>query len=770
MLEKIIAINNVGVLQAAVPGPVRLDKLTLVYADNARGKSTFSSLLRACAEGDVSAVLERKTFGADAPPRVLFRFKNGVAGFNSEFDGTVWSAQRANLYVFNQEFVARNVYAGGGVKPEHREALLEFALGTAAVAQRAEFDKQAELQRQKAVEVSAAEGALQGYRGEFSVDAFIALEPLEDAEKQIESIEKSLAEARDAERIRNRPAFRRVAVPAYDFAAMRAVAASTFTSLATAAEETVQAHFAAHNGSSTERWVSEGLHHKPEASCPFCGQSTEDLKLLKAYRTYFDEAYKEHLRNVAAMPGQAATVISEQQIEEWRRAMEFNSGALSAWESSVELTADTLPTLDVEALLAIARTGRQRLQAVAEQKVERPLVALPLDTFDEVAASLESLVDSATAFNAQVDELNAKLEAHKSSLATADAAALQRRRQTLSATVIRHEAATVELVQAVLDARRAFKAAQTAKDIAKSQLDSHMGATLAQFQGDINAWLVKFGAPFLVQQLAPTYRGGGVRSEYVLSVRGARVTVGPGEDGDLSFDAALSEGDKRTLAFAFFLARLLADADRGKIVVVLDDVFTSLDRHRRYQTAEAVIRIGAECAQVIALGHDAHFLRELKKRASKKKVGPHIELALHRDGNEYSFLAGFDLDEYCASDYYKHYMLVERFLGGDNTVSLLEVAKALRPLVEGHLHRCFPKQFKEGQSVGDMLEHIRNAAVGTPLACLQPHLRDLVNFNEFASAYHHDTADSEARTEANSTEMLPFAKGAIGFIQSRTFA
>lgn len=769
MLETVVKISNVGVLQAATPVQVALERVALIYADNARGKSTLSSLLRACSEGDAAAVLERKTVGATTAPQVVLRFKNGQTVSAATFNGTTWSAHPAKFSVFNQEFVERNVFASEGVRPEHREKLLEFALGATAVAQRAEFDKQAEFQREKATEVTTAERALQGFRGELSVDAFIALQPVVDGEKQLEAIDKSLAEARDAERIRNRPLFRQVVVPAYDFSELKKLAGSSFESVAATAETLAREHFAAHNGSSTERWVAEGMHHRPDSNCPFCGQSTAGVELLVAYRTYFDEAYKQHSKNVAAMPDQAHAAVSVRQIEEWQRAIEFNLGTFSAWASSLELADSALPSLDVDALIALAMAARQCLQEVAAKKVEQPLTALPTEVFDEVRTSLESLIAAARTFNEGIAALNQKVEAYKASLATADVTALQLKRKELSMQMVRHQPDTVQLVKTLLDARSAYKTAETAKDAAKVELDKQMATTLTAFQGDINAWLAKFGAPFSVQQLAPTYKGGGVRSEYVLSVRGTRVKVGPGEQGELGFHAALSEGDKRTLAFAFFLARLFADGNRAETIVVLDDVFTSLDRHRRHQTADAVVRIAAECAQVIVLGHDAHFLRELKKRAAKKKVGPHVELALHRDGNDYSFLGAFDIDDYCSSDYYKHYVLVERFIDGDHTVPLLEVAKSLRPLVEGHLHRCFPKRFKDGQTVGEMLDHVRNAKAGTPLVRLQPHLDDLVNFNEFAAAYHHDTAGSDTRTDVNAAEMLPFARGAVGFIQSRAF-
>lgn len=770
MLEKIINITNVGVLQAALPKVISLEKVALIYADNARGKSTLSALLRACADGDAAAVVGRTTFGATTPQRVNFRFKGATGSFNCEFDGTTWNAERAKLLVFNQEFVERNVFAGEGVRPEQREALLEFALGDAAVAQRAEFDKQADLQRQRAAETSSADRALQGYRGEVPLDAFIALPVLPDVARQIDAVDKALAEAKDVERIRNRPTLRQVPVPTFDLDNLKMLVASELTSLSAAAEATVKAHFAAHNGSTTERWVAEGIHQKTEPTCPFCGQETEGVELIKAYGTYFDMEYRNQLRDVTSMPQRVLEVVNEGKVEDWRRPLEFNSGVFSSWESSLELAADALPILDVDSLSALVRKARERLLVLAAQKAEQPLTAISTAVIEEVGAELQEVLSQAAQFNERVAELNAKLDAYKATLSTVDTVQLQRQRAALVAQAARHQPEVVELVNVLLTARKDYKAAESAKDAAKTQLDALMVETLAKFEVGINYWLTKFGAPFSVEKLAPTYKGGGLRSEYVLKVRGARVKVGPGEAGDLNFHVALSEGDKRTLAFAFFLARLFTDNDRGQAVVVLDDVFTSLDRHRRHQTADAVARIGAECAQVIALGHDAYFLQELKKRVIKKKVGTPQELALHRDANDFSILDDFDLDEYCATEYYKHYVLVERFAGGDHTVPLLEVAKALRPLVEGHLHRCFPKRFKEGHTVGEMLDHVKNATAGNPLARLQPHLPELVNFNEFASGYHHDTSGSEPRTDVNGAEMLPFARGALGFIQSRQFA
>lgn len=765
MLEKVVRIDNVGVIRSGVPKALDLDKVTLIYADNARGKSTLSALLKACAAGDAAHVCQRKTVGATASQNVLLRFDSPAGAFSAEFDGTVWKGKQPNLYVFNQDFVEKNVYASQGVLPEQREALLDLALGDAAVAQRAEFDKQTALQRECAGKVKAAEDALQGFRGVHTVDQFIGLAALQDVDVQIQTVDKQVTEARDAEKIRTRPEFKTVTVPTFDFTALVKVAESSFEIVSANAEAIAKKHFSKHNGTSTERWVAEGLHQKPELECPFCGQPTEGVDLLTAYKSYFDNAYKDHLQRVASMKVDIQRAVSDALLLDWAASIEFNNGALSGWTSSLEQM--ELPYLDVQFCRERLSAVEADLLKVAEVKAAAPLKPLDGSPFKAAMAKLEAVQTAAETFNVAIVKLNEQIAAYKNKLAKPDVPGLMAQQAGLAVRKNRFETNVVALVDAVTNARADYKSVEAAKNAAKKSMDTLMEATLKEFQKAINTWLMKFGAPFSVKDLGPNYKGGGVRSEYVLEVRGAKVNVGPGPAGELSFHAALSEGDKRTLAFAFFLAMLFADQNRKLTTVVLDDVFTSLDHHRRHHTASVIVQMAHECAQVIVLGHDAHFLNDVRKSAQKKKVGGLLQLGLHRDAHNYSVLGPFDIDEFCKSKYYKHYSLVERFVNGQANDKLLDVAQALRPLVEGHLHRCFPEQFKDGLLVGDMLNSIKVAPVGAPLSSLQSLVPDLVTFNDFAAAYHHETAAGETRTDVTDAEVLHFAKGALGFIQSR---
>ena len=180
MLEKIVCIDNIGVIKKGITKPIDLEKVSLIYADNARGKSTLSSILLACSTFDAQDLIDRKTIGALTSQKVHFRFRPGAGSppFSTEFDGASWKGQQPNLHVFNQAFVDRNVYATAGVLPEQREALLNLALGDAAVAQRTKFDTESATVRDCTAKVAAAEGALQGYRGNLSVSQFTKLKPI----------------------------------------------------------------------------------------------------------------------------------------------------------------------------------------------------------------------------------------------------------------------------------------------------------------------------------------------------------------------------------------------------------------------------------------------------------------------------------------------------------------------------------------------------------------------------------------------------------------
>lgn len=764
MLEKIVRIDNVGVFKAGVPAAVSLKKVALLYADNARGKSTLSSLFRACSTADASSVQARRTVGATSAQAVQFLFQAGSKNVLVSFDGTAWSTPVANLHVFNHEFVERNVYAGRDVSPEQRASLLELALGADAVSKRMEFQGHADAQRIAAQRVTGAEQALQGYHRGLTLQAFLDLEKVDNGDTQLAALDQRLQDARGVQQVLQRPSLREVQVSQTDLAEVRVVLAAQFEQLQAQAEQVVRQHFDAHRGKDTERWAAEGMHHQPDEACPFCGQDTTGVALLDAYQAYFNDAYREHLRRVGSLQGAVAQKLPGRLLPEWSTAIEFNQAAIRGWAGQVELIEPHAPLAEARALLEEAT---RIVSAAVEQKAASPLAHVDTSGVDQALALVAEVSSLVEVYNSAVREAATKIDEFKNSLKQADVQVLTAQRERLQLQMVRHTPEVDALVKKRATAEADKKLAEASKDNARTELDALMGKALVGFQEAINAWLKDFGAPFSLKELKQTYIGGGApRSEYVIDVRGASVVVGPAATGELSFHTALSEGDKRTLAFAFFLAKLFGDPARGDAIVVLDDVFTSLDQHRRTKTVDAVVAMAQQCRQVLALGHDAYFLREIGRQVVSRAGVEVSTLELRRGPGSYTVIEAFDLDHLCSTPYYKRYRVVEDFVTGVRGVNPLEVALALRLLVESHLHRCFIGRFKDGQSVGQMLGDIRVATPENPISCLQDVLPDLIKFNDYAAMFHHDTSGGHARTDVVDGELEHYSSAALRFVQT----
>lgn len=228
----------------------------------------------------------------------------------------------------------------------------------------------------------------------------------------------------------------------------------------------------------------------------------------------------------------------------------------------------------------------------------------------------------------------------------------------------------------------------------REELDTLMTTTLEMYQDRINAKLRQFGASFNIGRMKPNYQGSGEpRLEYVLQVRQRDLPLGSRKDGDPYFGSVLSEGDKRTLAFAFFLARLeAASVDMADKIIVLDDPVSSLDTNRRMQTVNVITSLTKQCSQVVVLSHDPYFIRQVRDQVGKvipDSAEPRI-LCINRAPQDYSVFSDCDIDWICASDYYRHHQLVSDYVNGTCSSDIRDVAKVLRPLIEGFYHRRYP--------------------------------------------------------------------------------
>ncbi len=731
MLERISEIQGIGLLHDANAKPHACRKATLIYGDNGRGKSTLATILRSLSTGDGSLITHRNTLDGKFPPKVKLQFSNG---HQVTFANGSWSEQRPDVVVFDADFIERNVHSGGTVSTNHRKNLLEFALGEPAVAARAAADKATADAKKASEEVQSLSSQLAGYHSGMALEQFETLTAVSDADTQIAALQVQISSVGNLNAVLQKSVPSIVAEPTFDLASVFSVLRTSLNDVHADAEKVVKEHLGKLVNKAAEGWISQGLQFGDGKSCPYCDQGIEENDLIKAYQTHFNAAYGELKSKVVALSEEVSKATSETHISAIIQSVTTATASASAW-------ADQVPTgsfaFDPEPASKALKELDELLSELIRQKQGAPADAV---------GSAEDLVKAQQLWGAvltPLKEVNAAIKAaadlisnYKGKLATANTTSLQQQVMQLQLTKRRNQQVVVDLIAKLNIARKAAYAAESVKKAEREKLDTLMKATLNKYERSINTLLKNFGASFSIEGMGANFRGGAARSEYGLLLRGKTVAL---EGGSPSFATALSEGDKRTLAFAFFVASTLADSKLSKRTVVVDDPMCSLDANRKQHTKSVLKRLYAGAAQLVVLAHDPYFLRDLRDALLKADPTSPISLfQLVLAANDYTSFGSFDIDKECESAYFQHHRVLNEFCAGVQ-VDSRAVAKAVRPMLEGYLHRRFPGLVPKSLLFGQVVIQIRDAVAPSPLVHAQNLVIELNEINDYVGQFHHDT-------------------------------
>ena len=731
MLDRIELIQGVGLLHNANGKPHTCKRATLIYADNGRGKSTLATVLRSVATGDPTLIAHRKTVDGVLPPEVVLQFSNG---HKVNFSANKWSESRPEVLVFDADFVERNVHSGGTVNTGHRKNLLEFALGEAAVASRTTVEQATADAKAAADKVQSLTGQLSGHHTGLTLPQFESIAKVAEVDAAVDALQKRVTTASNAAVIVARPVPTTVPVPTFDFDSLFAAMQSSLTNVHADAERVVKKHVMKLGGGAAEIWLSQGQQLGDSQSCPYCGQATTDLDLIRAYQTHFNEAYAALKIKVAGLRNIAEVGMHASIVQIFLQSLETARVQAAAWS-------DLVPTQPIKLDEETARASLKELHDLVLKLVARK-EATPADPVGSEAEKVRVValwagMDAAmNAANGAIKFAAEAIGTYKGRLATENVPLLTQQIQRLEASKRRHGAVVVELLAKLAVARSDAIKAEARKKYEREKLDGLMTTTLSQYEKSINSLLKSFGASFSIMGMGANFRGGAPRSEYGLLLRGKKI---PLEGGPPSFSTTLSEGDKRTLAFAFFVASTLADNKLSTCIVVIDDPMCSLDLNRKHHTRSILKKLHAKAAQLILLAHDLYFLRDLRDALHKDDLETPIavfQLALA--ANNYTGFSALEIDKECESAYFQHHRLLNEFVAG-STPDSRAVAKAIRPMLEGYLHRRFPNLVPKSLMFGQVVVCIRDAPADSPLSHAKNLVAELNEINEYAGQFHHGT-------------------------------
>lgn len=759
-LDRIQLLRNVGQFDSVNEGAqFPLNRLALIYAENGRGKTTLSSMLRSAGTGNAQLVTERHRLGAQHPPHLVLAPR---AGPPLIFQNGAWSSTLPGIAVFDDHFVAQNVCAGIEIGTSHRQNLHELILGAQGVALNAALQGHvARIEEHNRTLRALGDAIPAEARGAMAVDAFCALPARADIDVAFQDAERNLAAARSADAVRQAAAFIAFSLPGFDIQAINALLARTLPDLEAEAADGVQAHLVK-LGRAGSTWVSDGMQSIAGASagldheiCPFCAQDLANSPLLRHYRAYFSAGYDGLKRDVAQQiqalnntHGAPAALSFERSVREAEQRRNF-------WGAFVQV-----PEIAVDAA-ALTRAWGEARDAVAEAlaaKQAAPLEGLMLSEAAMAAiANYEAAKVDITACSEALLACNAQIALVKERAAAANVAALTADLTRLRSTRARYSAAVAPHCAAYEAEKAAKTQTEGLRDQARVALNNYRQNIFPAYQGVINDYLGRFNAGFRLDQIDSVNTRGGSACSYSVLIN--NTAVPQTADAGPSFRNTLSAGDRNALALAFFFASLEQDQQLAQKIVVIDDPMTSLDEHRSLTTVQEVRRLLPRVAQVIVLSHSKPFLCNLWEGAS---TADRSAIRLVRAGAGSTF-AAWDVRQDCITEHDRRHELVTGYLQAADPAAERQVAAALRPILEAFARVAYPTTFQPGALLGPFIG-ICEQRVNTPGQILsQADIAELRALLDYANLYHHDSNPAWATQIINDQALVNFAQRTLAF-------
>lgn len=759
MIERFQLLRNIGQFESVVAGAqITLAPLSLIYAENGRGKTTIATIFRSLSTAEPGLIEERRRLGSEHPPHLILASPGG----SFMYQNGAWSMAHPDIAVFDDAFVAANVCSGIAIETAHKQNLHELILGTRGVALntalQGHISRIEEHNRALRLKGDAIPAAA---RGTLTVDAFcgLAVNPVIDA--KIGRAEQSLSAAQAADTIRVRPAFVDISLPAFDPVELNALLARDLPTLEADAAARVKAHLR-HLGKGGETWVGEGMARIAGAlegqlgeTCPFCAQNLDTSPLIRHYQAYFSAAY-EGLRSAINQTGQGINATHGGDVPAaFERAVRVAIENREFWRAFTNTPAIAV---DTAAVVRAWSAAREKVLTILRAKASSPLEPMELSP-DCLAA-----IDAYDQQRAAVADLSVTLLSHNTSIAivkeqaaSADIASLSADLVKLTAVRARHQPPTATLCDDYLAEKTEKKATEKLRDQARAALDQYREGIFPTYEVAINDYLSRFNAGFRLGSVTSVNTRAGSSANYSVLINNTAVALTA--DGGPSFKNTLSAGDRNTLALAFFFASLDQDARLAEKIIVIDDPMTSLDEHRRLTTVQEMQRLCGRVRQMIVLSHSKPFLCAVWEGADRTNRSA---MRIVRDGRG-STLATWDIRQDTLTAHDRRHEMVRAYIGSGDPAREREVAAALRPILEAFMRVAHPETFPPGTLLGRFIgvcqqQHGQAREILSPTATGE--LRALL---DYANRFHHDTNPAWETALINDQELLNFASRTLAF-------
>lgn len=623
MITKMRQLKNIGKFFDCSAKDTCLDwhKNTFILASNAYGKSTLVHVLRSLQSNDSNLIRARKTLGSTTSSAAVVI----IDGENYVFDGTQWNKSHSDIQVFDTSYIHDNILTNE-ICLDHKKNIYKIIIGEQGIKLAAEI---AELKEKEGVQKDVKEALAKQFNDaklDLPIEDFVALLPEEEAASQlrVKQLEADL-KSKETEGIVSKLGYpEKVKLEIPDIPKVKLTANETLATAHEQAEKLVSAHIGKNikEAAQAKQFIQQGLA-QVQSDCPFCGQNLENAaSLLQAYRNFFDEAF-------AAFQKRIALELAE--INRWNIDNDLTK-LLATYRENMSLTKAWAPFISVDALPPLGTTLEEcrsrllELKALAvlelEKKQKDPNSKSSSKPFDDLILKLAFIKTEIETYNVAILAFAEKAKRYVAELPKSDIAAIKTELSKAKNINKRFNYEWVQCCDEYVFAKTKEAELGSLKKTKQLELKDYSKKIFEDYQSRINALLPQLGADFLVTGLIgkTNDRAKESYSDFGFSILNKTVPISPVKEDGPCLKNTLSEGDKSTLAFAFFIASLEKQSELARQIVVLDDPLSSLDENRREATAAILAILAPRVRQLVVLTHKQNFIFMLCKKIKDRKT------------------------------------------------------------------------------------------------------------------------------------------------------
>lgn len=748
MINKIEKITSIGKFRNyTAVGQVNFHKLTTIYGDNGGGKTTLTSVLRSLGSNNEKIVRSRISTNHTHPQAAQITCSQTAGLSHHTFGSAGWNTSLDNIEIFDIHFVNENVYSGFEFKDDHKKQLHKFVLGAQGVGIQQQIEQNKINKAALTLSISTAEQQLIAQVGNnlspANISTFLAFKTTQavNVDNLISDADAALITANSNSTIATLSQLSQVnsVLPEFDFdLIITNLSASTQTVQDAVLKQLVETHceHLTENGlEGAENWLKQGFNTIQSLSaksepleCPFCRKSLDaNIDIIRAYTNLFDESFNELINKIETDASKFEAINIDNITLSTNTACDSNDSHVASW--SVHLPAGiTAPVNNLIADDEIFKNAYTKCIQVIQLKLRNPTTVIDYAPITEFCNLIQDINDNVNAYNQSVRSYNASITSFMATIQTI---------QQAQSEVFRLEQIKKRFepsIAAICSRRATDKTQLAALQLAYTQLSQQQQTSVTSFfdvyKIRVNHYLKDvFKTHFQVDNVThipPQGRAMEGKMGYKLVIDGKDISFEP--DQPFSAKECLSEGDKTTIALAFFLSKLDVDPNRADKILVFDDPLSSLDTNRRMYTIGLIRGVVNQMKQVIVLSHNEHFLYEICKdfRNVDKK---NLRITENFVAKE-SVIEVCDLDELVKSEYFKQLEAVINFRTAPNHLLKDQVLGWLRNVLEGHLNFKFYRVLSSmpGQKTfGNQIKYLRDQ--GTPFRDDSNRLTIIANLN-----------------------------------------